>query len=118
MKQNQINLILDIEADTIRFGYSGDAAPRLTTNSYYAKLQKKEEYSQMSMEHKPLIERQEYMFGDNLLNDSPQYDYMHLLNPENGILPTEKFYDFYIDGLCSSISLDSKALPLIVSEPN
>ena len=72
----------------------------------------------MAIEQKPIIERQEYMYGDSLLNDSPSYDYMHLLNPENGVLPTEKFYDFYIDGLCTSISLESKTLPLIVSEPN
>lgn len=50
MKQNQLNLVLDIEADTIRFGYSGDAAPRLTTSTYYAKLVKKQDTASMIIE--------------------------------------------------------------------
>lgn len=131
MSNPTLSLVLDIGESNIRMGYAGDAQPRLSLPTTFAKkIQSQASLNEsfgeikegLGLGHiKQIPGKSSLLFGDVLLTDKPFYEYKKIFDvQENGKKSKEFkiFTEMYVDELCPGMSLDPKSYPLMVIEPS
>lgn len=120
--QQNLSLVFDLGQSYFRLGYSGDAEPRIETNSYYGVST-----TNMIQEELPdtaapptaeiLPARTKFVFGKEMDKLNPNYAYKKIIQDSN-LVPEREFISVFAEQLVSILTVEQRTMPLLISEDN
>lgn len=120
--EHSLSLVLDLGKSYLRLGYSGDDAPRITSESYLAYTSEggsvKQDWDQTSGQQ-PETPKETFIFGEKMHEFNPGFTYEPLWSSFSGFSLTSRTSDVFAkEILPNRLSLESKAFPVLMSEDN
>jgi actin-related protein len=120
--QQNLSLVLDLGQSYFRLGYSGDAEPRIETNSYYgvssqSMIQEEIPDTIAPQSAETQFARTKFVFGREMDEVNPGFSYKKILNESNEV-PEKEFISVFAEQLVSNLSIEQRSMPLLLSEDN